>query len=203
MPATAVINLKVQFVLRLTLIDCLSFHSLSHYRLLAQQHFRLIAHGGTTLIDIAFITVWCCWKWNHCNEADADFLETSSNDGRLNFTFCRSNATSERRNGCRRQCCRRWWVFIASSCTIFSSRSLILALRGTLSYVNCVWLRCQNEKHLLMLLLSFFLFPPTEPNPIQNNGLGVLSNKLSRLTLATFDDEGRCIGQMGSLSISY
>ncbi|KAG5671913.1 hypothetical protein PVAND_002082 [Polypedilum vanderplanki] len=42
-----------------------------------------------------------------------------------------------------------------------------------------------------------------EPNPIQNNGLGVLSNKFSRLTLATFDDEGRCIGQMGSLSISY
>ncbi|XP_062535037.1 FERM domain-containing protein 8-like [Armigeres subalbatus] len=42
-----------------------------------------------------------------------------------------------------------------------------------------------------------------EPNPIQNNGNGVLSNKLSRLTLATFDDEGRCIGQMGSLSISY
>ncbi|CAO1418753.1 unnamed protein product [Diamesa tonsa] len=42
-----------------------------------------------------------------------------------------------------------------------------------------------------------------EPNPIQNNGIGVLSNKLSRLTLATFDDEGRCIGHMGSLSISY
>ncbi|XP_055905531.1 FERM domain-containing protein 8 [Eupeodes corollae] len=42
-----------------------------------------------------------------------------------------------------------------------------------------------------------------EPNPIQNNGNGVLCNKLSRLTLATFDDEGRCIGQMGSLSISY
>jgi hypothetical protein len=46
-------------------------------------------------------------------------------------------------------------------------------------------------------------FLETEPNPIQNNGNGVLSNKLSRLTLATFDDEGRCIGQMGSLSISY
>ncbi|XP_038106899.1 FERM domain-containing protein 8 isoform X4 [Culex quinquefasciatus] len=42
-----------------------------------------------------------------------------------------------------------------------------------------------------------------EPNPIQNNGVGVLSNKLSRLTLATFDDEGRCIGQTGSLAISY
>ncbi|XP_053698647.1 FERM domain-containing protein 8 [Sabethes cyaneus] len=42
-----------------------------------------------------------------------------------------------------------------------------------------------------------------EPNPIQNSGMGVLSNKLSRLTLATFDDEGRCIGQTGSLSISY
>uniref|UniRef100_A0A1A9VLZ9 FERM domain-containing protein 8 n=1 Tax=Glossina austeni TaxID=7395 RepID=A0A1A9VLZ9_GLOAU len=42
-----------------------------------------------------------------------------------------------------------------------------------------------------------------EPNPIQNNGNGVLCNKLSRLTLATFDEEGRCIGQMGSLSISY
>uniref|UniRef100_A0A182QMS1 FERM domain-containing protein 8 n=1 Tax=Anopheles farauti TaxID=69004 RepID=A0A182QMS1_9DIPT len=42
-----------------------------------------------------------------------------------------------------------------------------------------------------------------EPNPIKNNGIGVLSNKFSRLTLATFDDEGRCIGQTGSLSISY
>ncbi|XP_058120764.1 LOW QUALITY PROTEIN: putative FERM domain-containing protein FRMD8P1 [Anopheles ziemanni] len=42
-----------------------------------------------------------------------------------------------------------------------------------------------------------------EPNPIKNNGIGVLSNKFTRLTLATFDDEGRCIGQTGSLSISY
>ncbi|XP_054261320.1 FERM domain-containing protein 8 isoform X3 [Macrosteles quadrilineatus] len=30
-----------------------------------------------------------------------------------------------------------------------------------------------------------------------------LGNKLSKLTLATFDDEGRCIGQMGSWSFSY
>ncbi|XP_059473278.1 FERM domain-containing protein 8 isoform X2 [Neocloeon triangulifer] len=30
-----------------------------------------------------------------------------------------------------------------------------------------------------------------------------LSNKLSRLTLATFDDDGRCIGQMGSWSFSH
>lgn len=29
-----------------------------------------------------------------------------------------------------------------------------------------------------------------------------LSNKLSRLTLATFDDEGHCIGHMGSWSFS-
>ncbi|XP_052863454.1 putative FERM domain-containing protein FRMD8P1 [Anopheles cruzii] len=43
----------------------------------------------------------------------------------------------------------------------------------------------------------------SEPNPIKNNGIGVLSNKFARLTLATFDDEGRCIGQTGSLSISY
>ncbi|XP_040153012.1 uncharacterized protein LOC120894479 [Anopheles arabiensis] len=42
-----------------------------------------------------------------------------------------------------------------------------------------------------------------ETNPIKNNGIGVLSNKFARLTLATFDDEGRCIGQTGSLSISY
>lgn len=160
MPATAVINLKVQFVLRLTVDWLLIISFFSLFRLLAQQHFRLIAHAATTHIDIAFITVWCCWKWNHCNEADADFLETSSNDGRLNFTFCRSNATSERRNGCRRQCCRRWWVFIASSCTIFLSRSLILALRGTLIYVNCVWLRCQDEKHLFMLLCFFSFFHP-------------------------------------------
>lgn len=48
-----------------------------------------------------------------------------------------------------------------------------------------------------------FLCIFAEPNPIQNSGNGVLSNKLSRLTLATFDDEGRCIGQMGSLSVSY
>ncbi|GLV40191.1 Band4.1 inhibitor LRP interactor [Carabus blaptoides fortunei] len=30
-----------------------------------------------------------------------------------------------------------------------------------------------------------------------------LSNKLSRLTLATFDEDGRCIGQMGSWSFGY
>ena len=30
----------------------------------------------------------------------------------------------------------------------------------------------------------------------------ILSNKLNRLTMATFDDEGRCIGQMGSWSFS-
>ncbi|XP_073812122.1 FERM domain-containing protein 8 Bili isoform X2 [Musca autumnalis] len=42
-----------------------------------------------------------------------------------------------------------------------------------------------------------------DPNPIQNSGTGVLCNKLSRLTLASFDDESRCIGQMGSISISY
>lgn len=55
-----------------------------------------------------------------------------------------------------------------------------------------------------VISLSFsFFYCTLEPNPIQNNGLGVLSNKLSRLTLATFDDEGRCIGQLGSLSISY
>ena len=29
-----------------------------------------------------------------------------------------------------------------------------------------------------------------------------LSNKLTRLTLATFDDEGHCIGHMGSWSFS-
>lgn len=30
-----------------------------------------------------------------------------------------------------------------------------------------------------------------------------LSNKLSRLTLATFDEDGHCIGQMGSWSFGY
>lgn len=30
-----------------------------------------------------------------------------------------------------------------------------------------------------------------------------LTNKLSKLTLATFDEEGHCIGQMGSWSFSY
>lgn len=30
-----------------------------------------------------------------------------------------------------------------------------------------------------------------------------LTNKLSKLTLATFDEDGRCIGQMGSWSFSY
>lgn len=58
----------------------------------------------------------------------------------------------------------------------------------------------KTKTYFYAFCLFFF---STEPNPIQNNGLGVLSNKLSRLTLATFDDEGRCIGQMGSLSISY
>lgn len=100
----AVINLKVQFVFRLSLIDCLSFSPAIHPRSSCITTSSLLRRH---------VTVWCCWKWNHCNEADANFLETSSNDGRLNFTFCRSNATSERRNGCCRQCCRRWWAFIA------------------------------------------------------------------------------------------
>lgn len=90
-----VINIKVQFVLRLTLIDCLFYFI-----------FLLFTHKHSH-------SVWCCWKWNHRNEANANFFETSSNDGRLNFTFCRSDATSKRRYGCCRQCCRRWWVFIA------------------------------------------------------------------------------------------
>jgi hypothetical protein len=30
-----------------------------------------------------------------------------------------------------------------------------------------------------------------------------LTNKLSKLTLATFDENGHCIGQMGSWSFSY
>lgn len=64
-----------------------------------------------------------------------------------------------------------------------------------------------DGKHLLVtytyLVYNAFDFFFLEPNPIQNNGMGVLSNKFSRLTLATFDDEGRCIGQMGSLTISY
>lgn len=55
------------------------------------------------------------------------------------------------------------------------------------------------------IVIKFFNFYChfLETNPIQSNGIGVLSNKFSRLTLATFDDEGRCIGQMGSLTISY
>lgn len=41
-------------------------------------------------------------------------------------------------------------------------------------------------------------------NLTQNSGsLPSLSNKLSRLTLATFDENGHCIGQMGSWSFSY
>jgi hypothetical protein len=60
-----------------------------------------------------------------------------------------------------------------------------------------------RKTYFYELFLILFFLSLSEPNPIQNNGLGVLSNKLSRLTLATFDDEGRCIGQMGSLSISY
>jgi len=30
-----------------------------------------------------------------------------------------------------------------------------------------------------------------------------LCNKLNKLTLATFDEDGHCIGQMGSWSFSY
>lgn len=47
-----------------------------------------------------------------------------------------------------------------------------------------------------------FLNLLSEPNPIQNSGNGVLCNKLSKLITITFEG-GRCIGQMGSLSISY
>ncbi|XP_066901081.1 FERM domain-containing protein 8-like isoform X2 [Halyomorpha halys] len=36
-----------------------------------------------------------------------------------------------------------------------------------------------------------------------DSSLSFLTNKLRKLTLATFDEEGRCIGQMGSWSFSY
>ncbi|KAJ8924195.1 hypothetical protein NQ315_006986 [Exocentrus adspersus] len=47
----------------------------------------------------------------------------------------------------------------------------------------------------------------THSSVVMGNGhnptLPSLSNKLNRLTLATFDEDGRCIGQMGSWSFSY
>lgn len=67
------------------------------------------------------------------------------------------------------------------------------------SELNCCLQRFRSQYSFR----PFSRASPTEPNPIQNNGVGVLSNKLSRLTLATFDDEGRCIGQNGTLSISF
>lgn len=39
--------------------------------------------------------------------------------------------------------------------------------------------------------------------PLYNANYAALSTKLSKLTLATFDEEGHCIGQMGSWSFSY
>lgn len=39
--------------------------------------------------------------------------------------------------------------------------------------------------------------------PHSSAALPTLTNKLSRLTLATFDEDGHCIGQMGSWSFSY
>ncbi|XP_057672722.1 FERM domain-containing protein 8 isoform X1 [Diorhabda carinulata] len=41
---------------------------------------------------------------------------------------------------------------------------------------------------------SFIMYPSNLP---------WLNNKLNKLTLATFDEEGRCIGQMGSWTLSY
>lgn len=35
------------------------------------------------------------------------------------------------------------------------------------------------------------------------SSLPSLCNKLGKLTLATFDEDGHCIGQMGSWSVSY
>ncbi|KAF7280697.1 hypothetical protein GWI33_005554 [Rhynchophorus ferrugineus] len=43
----------------------------------------------------------------------------------------------------------------------------------------------------------------TTGNYLYPSNYSVLSNKLSRLTLATFDENGHCIGQMGSWSFSY
>lgn len=39
------------------------------------------------------------------------------------------------------------------------------------------------------------------PNSAQ--AISSLSNKLSRLTLATFDETGHCIGHMGSWTYNY
>lgn len=63
---------------------------------------------------------------------------------------------------------------------------------GFLKHADTFPLRAST--HVLNLL--------SEPNPIQNSGNGVLCNKLSKLITITFEG-GRCIGQMGSLSISY
>nr|CAI5846960.1 unnamed protein product [Callosobruchus analis] len=49
-----------------------------------------------------------------------------------------------------------------------------------------------NETHSSLIMTT-----------VHSTTLPSLSNKLSRLTLATFDEDGHCIGQMGSWSVSY
>lgn len=40
-----------------------------------------------------FVTVWCRWKWNAHIENGASIFKASPNDGCLNITLCRANAT--------------------------------------------------------------------------------------------------------------
>ncbi|KAK9884110.1 hypothetical protein WA026_005064 [Henosepilachna vigintioctopunctata] len=52
-------------------------------------------------------------------------------------------------------------------------------------------LNTENDSHSVLIY------------PNSNQALNSLTNKLGRLTLATFDENGRCIGQMGSWSYNY
>ncbi|KAL1500746.1 hypothetical protein ABEB36_006192 [Hypothenemus hampei] len=55
----------------------------------------------------------------------------------------------------------------------------------------------ENDNHQNHLVAA------TNGNTAYAPAYGALTNKLSKLTLATFDEEGRCIGRMGSWSFSY
>lgn len=118
--------------------------------------------------------VRCVREWNANIKNDANIFKRSAHDGCFNYMFYWTNATPTNRwKWTIVRCSRRWEHEHQSNDD-------------------------ENNSFTNTVILSL-----SEPNPIQNNGCGVLSNKLSKLTLATFDESGRCIGQMGSLSISY
>lgn len=75
-------------------------------------------------LNFRYISVWCRWKWNAHIENDASLFKASPNDGCLNITLCRTNATPKigRKWTTARKCSWRYGSsFMNNVCQMTSS----------------------------------------------------------------------------------